>query len=571
MTTLLAWLLTYLVHSTVLLGGALLLRIALRERRLGLQEGVLRAALLGAFVTATLQVGFGVRPLGGALRIDAVSRAPEAATRPAATAPRAERPRDGGGASLHAWTPAAVAPDPPSLAGRIRGLAPPTGWRPLLFAAWAFLAALAFVRLCVGAARLRLLLAGRQRVESGELPGHVAELAAATGLRRPVRLSTTPDLAVPLATGLLRPEVCLPEQALEAVDEDGVFALCAHEVAHLARRDPAWIVLARLAVCLVPFQPLNLWAARRLRDLAECLADDLAVAASARPHGLARSLVDVAAWTVAGPFRTPATAAAAIGGRSRLRHRVERLMDPVRRLERPGRTVLPLAAFAVLATALVTPVVSGGDPQDDARPSPAAKAAPSAAPAPAASARPAPRAPRAAPRAERERETSAERRLEALSRRIEERASLNREEMRRLEAEIEAIVARVRPSQAEMERLHAEAERAARLSEADRRAIAEKARALAELARPTAEEARELSRLAEEVAREAMPDAEEIARITREAMESARPAMEHAMRDMGPELERAMEQLHRAAEDLRRAAEEHRRAADEVRKLREKR
>jgi len=82
------------------------------------------------------------------------------------------------------------------------------------------------------------------------------------------------------------------------------------------------------------------------------------VCASAAPLGLARSLVDVAAWTVAVPAVVPETVAAAAGLRSRLAYRVERLMDPVRNLERPQRVFLPLAAVAVLLTTLVAPVVS---------------------------------------------------------------------------------------------------------------------------------------------------------------------------------------------------------------------
>ena len=38
MSVLTSWLLTYLLHSSVLLGGAALVCFLLRERRLGLQE-----------------------------------------------------------------------------------------------------------------------------------------------------------------------------------------------------------------------------------------------------------------------------------------------------------------------------------------------------------------------------------------------------------------------------------------------------------------------------------------------------------------------------------------------------
>ncbi|HEX9186867.1 MAG TPA: hypothetical protein VGB87_07340, partial [Vicinamibacteria bacterium] len=78
MEPVLRWLLTYLVHSTVLLAAAWIRGAALRERRLVLQEAVLRAALLGGFVTAGLQVGLDLRPVAGALAVPAEPRLADA-------------------------------------------------------------------------------------------------------------------------------------------------------------------------------------------------------------------------------------------------------------------------------------------------------------------------------------------------------------------------------------------------------------------------------------------------------------------------------------------------------------
>ena len=265
-------------------------------------------------------------------------------------------------------------------------------WRVALGAAWAGLALLALARLAVAALRLRRLLHGRRPIAAGELAPGAAALGPALGLRAPVRLSAAERLSAPLATGVLRPEVCLPTRAVAELGADEQVALCAHELAHLARRDPAWILLARLAEAAAPVQPLNAWARRRLQDLAECLSDDLAVAASGRPLGLARSLVDVASWTLGERPFLPVAAAGALSARSRLGHRVERLMDTARTLERPRRLLLPAAAIAVLATALVTPVVSGSAapqaPAPEAQPAPTARPAPEARPAPAGQACP---------------------------------------------------------------------------------------------------------------------------------------------------------------------------------------
>jgi Zn-dependent protease with chaperone function len=207
------WLLTYLVHSTLLLGAAGLARLALRERRLALQEALLRAALVGGFVTAGLQVGLELRPLAGSLAVPVTTPASALVSAPA---------------SAGVVPVAATRPSEPSVVtsslrarGTVAALA--AGWRPGLAIAWAALAGAGLAGLAVAALRLRRLL------------------------RRPVPVSVAERLSVPLATGVLRPEVCLPARAVHELGADEQAALCAHELAHVARRDPAWILLARLA------------------------------------------------------------------------------------------------------------------------------------------------------------------------------------------------------------------------------------------------------------------------------------------------------------------------------------
>ncbi|HXY42032.1 MAG TPA: hypothetical protein VEQ10_20320, partial [Vicinamibacteria bacterium] len=92
--------LTYLIHSTLLLAAAALACRLLRERRLVLQEALLRAALLGGLATAALQVGLELRPVAGVLRLPLVGSAVPAGTParpladPAALAPATPMPVD---------------------------------------------------------------------------------------------------------------------------------------------------------------------------------------------------------------------------------------------------------------------------------------------------------------------------------------------------------------------------------------------------------------------------------------------------------------------------------------------
>ena len=64
-----SWLLTYLLHSTLLLGGVWLVT-RLSTTPPAVRDLLWKAALVGGFATATLQVGLGFEPLGGAVSLE---------------------------------------------------------------------------------------------------------------------------------------------------------------------------------------------------------------------------------------------------------------------------------------------------------------------------------------------------------------------------------------------------------------------------------------------------------------------------------------------------------------------
>src|SRR5689334_16544283 len=75
----LAWLFTYALHSTLMLGSAWLATRRLSDARAGLRERIWKFAVIAAFVTASVQVGAGFEPLGGRLPL---KRSPQVAERP---------------------------------------------------------------------------------------------------------------------------------------------------------------------------------------------------------------------------------------------------------------------------------------------------------------------------------------------------------------------------------------------------------------------------------------------------------------------------------------------------------
>jgi len=296
----LAWLGTYLIHSTLLLGVAWCASRLLRRRRsetaLALEEGLWKGALVGALLTATLQVGLGVSAPGAALMPWADR----------AVAPRAESPTQG----TAAVPLAAVSSDSvPSAGVGSRAAAYPLldtpaallpGWQRLALSLW-LLGALAGTAWLAGSwIRLRRLLRTRAEIEAGSSRDLLDRLLVATRSPKPVRLTGSARLPVPVALGVLEREICLPRQAVDSLGPRRQSGLLAHELAHLERRDPAWLLAARAIESLLFVQPLNRLARVRLQEIAELRCDAWAVERTGDRTALARCLTEVAHWLTGG-------------------------------------------------------------------------------------------------------------------------------------------------------------------------------------------------------------------------------------------------------------------------------
>jgi hypothetical protein len=231
-------------------------------------------------------------------------------------------------------------------------------------------------------------------------------------------------------------------------------SVLAHELAHTARRDPAWFGVVALLERAAFFQPLNRVARRRLAEAAELACDDLAVRWTGRRLPLASSLTEIARWIVPGerPLPVPAMADTT----ARLGRRVERLLDKrwAPAPEPRARLFAPAALASLGLVALAVPGV--GAERGAASPAPVPLADPPAAPAPApavpAVPAPLPRAAVPAPGGLRDGATALER------------------EMRLLEAEVDELSREL----ASLPELHARF--AARLSEIESRTRALRSR-----------------------------------------------------------------------------------------------
>lgn len=75
------------------------------------------------------------------------------------------------------------------------------------------------------------------------------------GTKRKVKVLLCPGIKTPLAVGLLRPRILLP-QNMDRQDKDRLHWVLTHEMVHIRRWDPWWKGLALLCRCLHWFNPL---------------------------------------------------------------------------------------------------------------------------------------------------------------------------------------------------------------------------------------------------------------------------------------------------------------------------
>jgi beta-lactamase regulating signal transducer with metallopeptidase domain len=408
-TALSAWLVTYLLHSTLLLGGAWLFSATVRRAADEIREAVWKAALVGGVVTATLQVVVGVPsaffewtipqrfmptqrhdmrdahadrtldedertissglPFFGlpSLHDDWLVADAETSERDDQEADRADDVAAGFAAGPEAPVFAGPrrTPDDESRSSASPDDVAPTraAWRtvlPYMPTIALGCGALAFVVLLACRRRFIAKLTDRCDLTDGPLPDMLNSLRRRGGIRRRVRLTCSKHLTTPIAFGVLRPEICLPERALPELDADQQETMLAHELAHHRAGDPFWLAVAQVIEHALLVQPLNRLARARLQELAEYRCDAWAVEQTGRRVSLARCLTDVASWMI-GPESDarhwPLTAMAL--RESSLRRRVQRVLSaPPRRTHAAlGRCAATCALLVVAGAATVLPGV----------------------------------------------------------------------------------------------------------------------------------------------------------------------------------------------------------------------
>ena len=248
----------------------------------------------------------------------------------------------------------------------------PFGFREVLIALWLAGSALILARLVAGLVTLRRYTR-RARPASGERWEGAREWARnRLLLDAPVRLLVSGDVAMPLAAGVLRPTVLMPEEA-EGWPDARRRAVLLHEMAHVKRRDIVPHLMAWVVCAVWWFHPLAWSAARRMRSESEKACDDLVLKVGTRASRYADDLLDIV--TRAGSARSPA-AIVPLAQRSEFEGRILAILEPDRRRQaasvtHAGLVALAVALFAVplaaMAPVLVEPPSMSREAKDHAQ------------------------------------------------------------------------------------------------------------------------------------------------------------------------------------------------------------
>jgi beta-lactamase regulating signal transducer with metallopeptidase domain len=227
-------------------------------------------------------------------------------------------------------------------------------YAPLFAVAYLLTIATLSLRLLCGLCGARRLVRESAAVTDERLLTFLADQCQLLGLRTAPLVAYCRDVAVPTVIGVLRPTILLPLSATTGLTGEEIETILTHELVHIRRCDPIFVLLQRLLEVLFFFHPAVWLLSRRISDVREHCCDDRVISLGIEPQVYVESLLRAAELSLFGPSVKPssslAIALSAVDQPSRLRERILRLMD------RPTPSPLKLRPLALTLsiTALVT-------------------------------------------------------------------------------------------------------------------------------------------------------------------------------------------------------------------------
>lgn len=196
-------------------------------------------------------------------------------------------------------------------------------WRGALVLIWLCGGAFFVVRVVITHLRLHGLVSRAMPVQSIVLASRLRWLCRDLGIRREVVLLASPELDVPITTGVFDPKIILSPQCGEWAETRRNAVLC-HEIAHIRRLDALTQLLASIVAAMYWVNPLVWLVVRAMRNERERACDDFVLASGTSASDYAHELIEIVSTLV----RPQPAAALAMARRSQLEGRVLALVNP---------------------------------------------------------------------------------------------------------------------------------------------------------------------------------------------------------------------------------------------------
>ncbi len=199
----------------------------------------------------------------------------------------------------------------------------------------------------------------------------VRRIESHDGLHTQGRLATCAYEGSPMAWGLFRPAIVLPNRFFKQFTPAEQRVVLAHELAHLTSRDPEWYSIADLCRTLLWWHPAIWWARRRLHQTSEMAADEASLLFDGGAVFLAECLVRV------GGQLLPRKIAAGLGiGGSRYKSGLGRRVDRCTWKDADGSSCLPFDRLCSKVSSQSVPLGSHCSPWRGQRHKPSRKEKP---------------------------------------------------------------------------------------------------------------------------------------------------------------------------------------------------
>lgn len=324
-----AWLIGYLLQSTIIIGGALLV-YSIPNWTPKSRERIGRSALVLTLIVAILGLSAWLPQWGPQLDFYRNPTVEKNSALPITSHLNASIKLKTTPSSPDPISPAALLIDPISAErdtirseGIQKNFPPPWAntWLTLLVFIWVAGASISLGHMFLGYRYLRQspTLAVDPNSSFGMLMNNLIQNTPQLK-RVPLRVSLNNH--GPMALGLIKPEIRVPIKVYQLAPKQQR-ALLAHEAAHILRWDPQWRLFTAGLCAVFWIQPMLRILARRLEADSEVLADGHAVEHTLEPVALAKCLAEVATWN----HPKMITAASMGGEQHSLVDRVSRLVE----------------------------------------------------------------------------------------------------------------------------------------------------------------------------------------------------------------------------------------------------